>query len=123
MRARTVVIATVATAAGIAAGFAGAGSAAAIAPVTVPRTGGVGVELNHGETQAFANGPIPALIDQALPGDAIAVGIGRGSQLPRNGNHVQADLPSIVTEAAGRPGGRVALVLQPGPELAVVQIW
>lgn len=123
MRARTVVMATVATAAGITAGLAGAGSAAAVAPVTVPRTGGVGIELNHGETQAFANGPIPALIDQALPGDAIAVGIGRGSQLPMSGNHVRADLPSIVTEAANHANGRVALVLQPGPELAVVQLW
>lgn len=123
MRARTVVMATVATAAGITAGCVGAGSAAAVVPFTVPRTGGVGVELNHGETQTFANGPIPALIDQALPPDAIAVGIGRGSQLPRSGDHVRADLPSIVTEAADRPGGRVALVLQPGPELAVVQIW
>ncbi|WP_067890798.1 hypothetical protein [Nocardia vaccinii] len=120
MRARTVVIATVA---GITAGFVGAGSAAALTPVTVPRTGGVGVELNHGETRTFANGPIPALIDQALPADAIAVGIGHGSQLPRTGDHIRADLPSIVNEAANKPDGRVALVLQPGPELAVVQLW
>lgn len=122
MRARTVVMAAVATAAGITAGCVGAGSAAAIAPVTVPRLGGAGVELNHGETQAFANGPIPALIDEALPPDAIAVGIGRDSQLPRSGNHVRADLPSIVTEAANKPNGRIALLLR-GPELTVVQLW
>jgi hypothetical protein len=116
-------MATVAAAAGITAGFAGAGSAAALTPFSVPRTGGFGVELNHGETRTFANGPIPALIDQALPGDAIAVGIGHGSQLPRTGDHIRADLPSVVNEAANKPDGQVALVLQPGPELAVVQIW
>ncbi|MQY20391.1 hypothetical protein [Nocardia macrotermitis] len=121
MRARTVVMATVATAAGITAGLAGAGSAAAVTPLTLPH-GGVGVALDHGETQTFANGPIPALIDQALPADAIAVGIGRGSQLPRSGNHVRADLPSIVTEAANQPNGRIALLVR-GPELTVVQLW
>ncbi|WP_216897140.1 hypothetical protein [Nocardia alni] len=120
MRARTIVIAAAAAAV---AGLAGAGTASAANPVTNPKTGGFGIQLNAGETQSFANGPIPALLDEVLPGSAMAVSIRPDSQLRTSGNRVYADLPSVAREAASHPGGRIALVVDPGPRLVIAQSW
>jgi len=124
MRTRTIAATIVIAAATAAvAGVLGAGSAAAAVPVTNPKSGGIGVEFNHGETQALANGPIPALIEQVVPSSAISVSIRPDSQLHANGGHVYADMPDVIGEAAGRPNGKVAMVLDPGPGLVVVQDW
>jgi len=120
MRTRTLVIAAAAAAV---AGMVGAGSAAAAAPVTNPKTGGIGIEFDHGETQSLADGPIPALIEQVVPRSDISVAIRPDSQLRAIGNHVYADMPDVINEAANHPGGRVALVVDPGPQLVIVQAW
>ncbi len=120
MRARTIVIAAAAV---TIAGLAGAGTASAVTPVTSPKTGGFGIQLNPAETQAFANGPVPALLDEALPGSAMAVSIRPDSQLRTSGNRVYADLPGVAREAADHPGGRIALVVAPGPRLIIGQSW
>ncbi len=101
----------------------GAGTANAAAPVAYPQAGAVGLELTNPETQAFANGPVPALIDKYLPGDNISVGIRPDSQLPRSGNGVMASMRDIAGEAATRPNGHIAVVVAPGPRLVVVQQW
>lgn len=120
MRTRTLAIAAAAAAV---AGLVGAGSAAAAAPVTNPKTGGIGIEFDHGETESLGNGPLPALLEQVVPRSAISVSIRPDSQLRAVGNHVYADLPDVVNEAANHSNGRVALVLDPGPELVIVQAW
>jgi hypothetical protein len=118
MRARTIAIAA---AAATAAGLAGAGPAAAADPIVNPKTGGYGVELSHGETETLANGPIPALIDNALPGNALSVAIRPDSQLRVSGNRVYTDLPGVTREAADHPDGRIGLLIDPGPHLVIVQ--
>lgn len=123
MRVRTLVFATAVIGAAATALALGAGSAGAVTPVTFPQAGAAGLELDHGETQAFANSPAPALIDHYLPGNNVTVSIRPDSQLPKTGDRVYASLRDIVAEAGTRPGGKVDLVLAPGPELVVVQNW
>ncbi|MGF6886111.1 hypothetical protein ABIA39_000078 [Nocardia sp. GAS34] len=120
MRTRTLVVAAAAAAV---AGMVGAGSAAAAAPVVNPKIGGIGIEFDHGETQSLANGPVPALLEQVVPRSAISVSIRPDSQLRAIGNHVYADMPGVINEAASHPDGRFALVVAPGPRLVVVQAW
>ncbi|MCM6777631.1 hypothetical protein NDR87_29765 [Nocardia sp. CDC159] len=122
MRVRTIALTTMLTGVAAAA-LIGAGTAGAAAPVAYPQAGAVGLELSTAETQAFANGPVPALIDHYLPGDNVAVGIRPDSQLPRIGTGVMASMRDIAGEAAGHPDGHVSIVIAPGPRVVVVQQW
>ncbi|MFI5782015.1 hypothetical protein [Nocardia sp. NPDC051570] len=122
MRARTLTLTTILAGAATVA-VLGAGAASAVAPIAYPQAGAVGVELNNAETQAFANGPAPALIDHYLPGNNVSVGVRADSQLPRSGNRIVASMRDIAAEAASRPNGHLAMVVAPGPQLIVVQQW
>jgi hypothetical protein len=111
MRIRTTVVAvgTVLAGAVIAATVA-AGPASALRPVIDPANGVyAGVALDHGETAAVANTPIPALVEQAFPGATYDVD--PASQLPQRGGLLYADLPAVVGEAAGSPQGRIGFAL------------
>ncbi|MGW4243731.1 hypothetical protein [Nocardia sp. NPDC004722] len=122
MRIRTVV-ATGVTLTGLAvAGLAVAGTASAATPFVIPDAGAAGLELSPGETQALANGPVPALVDRFVPESAISVGVQPDSRLPQDGDYIYADMPSIVGEAAAHPGGSVD-VLVDSEGLAVIQVW
>ncbi|MEV6771731.1 hypothetical protein AB0N05_24210 [Nocardia sp. NPDC051030] len=121
MRAR--VIALTATVSGaVIAGAIAAGTAAAVTPVGYPQYGTYGVELSHGETQALANSPIPALADRFFPGPVISVGTAPGSTLPQDDYHVFAGLPDVVGEAAAHPGGTVDIYAD-SQGVMVIQDW
>ncbi|MCM6775992.1 hypothetical protein NDR87_20145 [Nocardia sp. CDC159] len=112
MRIRTVV-ATVGTAVvgGAIAATVTAGPAAAFRPIINDARNGivVGVGLDHGETVAVANSPIPALLDQAFPNTQYWMD--PASQLPQDDEYVYADLPAVFTETARDPQGQIAFAV------------
>ncbi|MFE3223003.1 hypothetical protein [Nocardia sp. NPDC059228] len=122
MRVRTFALAAAACAGLGLAGLAAAGTASAATPFVIPQVGAAGVELNHNETQALAESPIPALIDRYAPHNAVIVGLQPDSTLIQNGQAVFADMPAVVGEAADHPDGSVDVVLSP-KGLGVFQVW
>jgi hypothetical protein len=101
--------------AGVAAGVAlagalGAGSASALTPVWAPEAGIVGVDLNHGETTALANSPVPGLLDGFIRAHG-SVDLDKSSILPTGHTVVFADFSDIVAEAALAPNGAIGLGL------------
>ncbi|MFJ9365514.1 hypothetical protein ACIRRA_13995 [Nocardia sp. NPDC101769] len=122
MRVRTFALAAAACAGLGLAGSAGAGTASAATPFVIPQIGAAGVELDHGETQALADSPVPALIDRYAPRNAVIVGLQPDSTFAQNGNAVFADIPAIVGEAAAHPDGSVDVVLSP-KGLGIFQVW
>lgn len=124
MNIRTIALAVTTAAAGAAAAAViGAGTASAAVPIAVPGEGIYGVELSPGETQALANGPVPALLGQTIPKGNISVGVEPDSNLDQDEGFVYASLREVIGEAANRPNGKVDLFLAPGPELVVFQDW
>ncbi|GAB2546333.1 hypothetical protein [Nocardia heshunensis] len=122
MRVRTLA-ATAATLTGFAvAGMAVAGTASAATPFVIPQAGAAGLELSPGETQALANGPVPALVDRFAPDGLVSVVVQPDSKLPQDADYIYADMPTIVGEAASHPNGSVDLVVD-SEGLAVIQIW
>lgn len=121
MNVRTIALAVATTAA--AAAVIGAGTAAAAVPIAAPDEGLYGVQLSPGETQALANGPVPALIGQAVPKGNLSVGVEPDSNLDQDEGFVYASLREVIGEAANRPDGKVDLLIAPGPELVVFQDW
>ncbi|MFE2999866.1 hypothetical protein ACFXG4_33300 [Nocardia sp. NPDC059246] len=122
MRVRTFALAAAACAGLGLAGSAGAGTASAATPFVIPQISAAGVELDHGETQALAESPIPALIDRYAPHNAVILGLQPDSTLIENGHAVFADMPAVVGEAAAHPDGSVDVVLSP-KGLGVFQVW
>ncbi len=111
MRIRTVV-ATLGTAVvgGAIAATLTAGPAAAFKPVINDPSGIiVGVGLDHNETVAVANSPIPAVLKQAFP--HTQYWIDPASQLPQDDYYVYADLPAVFTEAARAPHGQIGFAV------------
>ncbi|MFI6172367.1 hypothetical protein ACIBCN_36700 [Nocardia sp. NPDC051052] len=124
MNIRTIALAAATVATGAAAAAViGAGSASAVVPIAAPEAGIYGVQLSPGETQAMANGPLPALISQVVPHSALSVGIEDDSALDQDDDNVYASLREVIGEAASRPNGKVDLFLAPGPELVIFQDW
>ncbi|MFI7000071.1 hypothetical protein [Nocardia sp. NPDC050175] len=124
MNVRTIVLAATTAATGaVAATVIGAGTASAAVPIAAPDEGLYGVQLSPGETQALANGPIPALINQTVPKSNISVGVESDSNLDQDEGFVYASLREVIGEAANRPNGKVDLLLAPGPELVIFQDW
>ncbi|QLY30243.1 hypothetical protein [Nocardia huaxiensis] len=112
MRVRTIV--AVSAFAGLsAAGVLAAGSASAATPIAIPEVGAVGVALSPGETQALANGPVPALVEKYAPRDALSVSLAPDSALPEEDSRIYADMPEIIREAASHPNGSIAVVAVP----------
>ena len=114
------------TLAGTVAAAAGAGAAT---PVIQPDQGRAGVILNHAETGALADGPIPALTTMVVPMNRIGAGLKPDTQLyhDENGN-VHASLRDVIQEAADHPDGNVVVFLDaPGAHgtrlLDVYQQW
>ncbi|MFE3188822.1 hypothetical protein ACFXHA_07405 [Nocardia sp. NPDC059240] len=113
MRIRTAVATVgIALAGAAAAATMSAGSAAAFTPYVDPGTGiVVAVDLNHDETVALANSPIPAMITQINQANNRIAPDPYFSQLPKLDGTVYATLASTVGEAAATPGGRVGLAV------------
>ncbi|WP_433682452.1 hypothetical protein [Nocardia sp. CA-119907] len=105
----------------------GAGSAAAADPITQPDR--VGLHLNHSETEALGDGPVPALITMVVPLSRIGAGLKGDSEIYHDENGgVHASLRQVITEAASHPDGTVALYLNaPGTHsgrlLDIYQNW
>ncbi|WP_155982052.1 hypothetical protein [Nocardia sp. BMG111209] len=120
-----------ATGATIAAGAVlfGAGTAAAIVPVAQPDDARIGVQLDHGETKALAQGPLPALIGMIVPAGRVGAGLHQDTQLfkdDRGGVH--ASLRQVIMEAADHQDGSVSFFLDvPGSHgprvLDIYQRW
>ncbi|MEC3955127.1 hypothetical protein VMT65_18945 [Nocardia sp. CDC153] len=109
MRIRTAVATVGIALAGAAAATVSAGSAAAIQPVVAPQNGTYfGVVLNHGETQALANSPIPGWLDPIYESNGCNI-LDVDSRLPQDDNYVYATLPDIVNEAARDRGGVIGM--------------
>ncbi|WP_433730912.1 hypothetical protein ACQP0C_04760 [Nocardia sp. CA-129566] len=105
----------------------GAGSAAAADPIAQPDR--VGLHLNHAETEALGDGPVPALITMVVPLSRIGAGLKSDSEIYHDENGgVHASLRQVITEAAGHPDGTVMLYLNaPGTHsgrlLDIYQNW
>ncbi|MEV5651834.1 hypothetical protein AB0L57_26610 [Nocardia sp. NPDC052254] len=113
----------------LAGSVAAAAGASAAAPVIQPDQGRAGVVLNHDETDALADGPLPALVTMVIPQNRIGAGLKPDTQLyhDENGN-VHASLRQVIQEAASHPDGNVAVFLDaPGSHgtriLDVYQQW
>ena len=109
--------------------IAGAAAADAASPVIQPDQGRAGVVLNHDETGALADGPLPALVTMVVPMNRIGAGLKPDTELyhDENGN-VHASLRQVIQEAADHPDGSVAVFLDvPGSHgtriLDVYQQW
>jgi hypothetical protein len=90
------------------AGLFGTGVASALTPVWAPDHGIVGVDLNHGETAAFANSPVPGVLNAVIR-DHGAVDLDKSSQLMRGHTMVFADFSDVVGEAAAAPNGQIGI--------------
>lgn len=109
MRIRTVV-AGVVTALGMAVlGATTAGQAAAVSPEFAPEMGIYGVlDLNHSETVALSNSPIPAVLDGLWMSNGL-IDPDPHSWLVGADGELYGNFSDIVAEAAETPGGIVAI--------------
>jgi hypothetical protein len=121
-----VVSATIFAAIGVAVTF-GAGSAAAVDPIG--QSDRVGLHLDHAETAALGDGPLPALITMVVPLNRIGAGLKGDTEIYRDQNGgVHASLRQVITEAASHPDGTVVLYLNApgtrnGRTLDIYQNW
>ncbi|WP_433198658.1 hypothetical protein ACQP1G_04540 [Nocardia sp. CA-107356] len=105
----------------------GAGSAAAADPIAQPDR--VGLHLNHAETTALGDGPLPALVTMVVPLNRIGAGLKADTMINHDENgSVHASLRQVITEAASHPDGTVVLYLNvPGTRngrlLDIYQNW
>ncbi|WP_227979534.1 hypothetical protein [Nocardia spumae] len=113
----------------LAGGLAAASQASAATPVLQPDQGRAGVILDHNETGAVADGPLPALVTMVVPMNRIGAGLKPDTQLyhDENGN-VHASLRQVVQEAASHPDGSIVVLLNaPGSHgsriMDVFQQW
>lgn len=111
MRARAVAAFLVLIGSGIGAVTA-AGSASAAEPV--PALPGViaGLRLDHSETVAVANSPIPSLLGIGLFAPIVSVSVPEGSPTPRSEDGaIAASMPTIWADMAAVPNGRITVAL------------
>ncbi|MCX4098772.1 hypothetical protein [Nocardia sp. alder85J] len=107
----------------------GAGTAAAIVPVAQPDDGRIGLQLDHSETTALAQGPLPALIGLVVPAGRVGAGLHQDTQLYKDDRGgVHASLRQVIMEAADHPDGSVSFFLDApgshGPRLLdIYQRW
>ncbi|WP_433711974.1 hypothetical protein ACQP2U_38065 [Nocardia sp. CA-084685] len=105
----------------------GAGTAAAADPVSQPDR--IGLHLNHEETAALGDGPVPALITMVVPLNRIGAGLESDTEIYRDENGgVHASLREVIMEAASHPDGTVTLYLnapgtKDGRTLDIYQSW
>ncbi|MEV0297958.1 hypothetical protein [Nocardia sp. NPDC050710] len=120
--------ATLATLAAAAVGL-GAGTAAAMEPIAQPDQQRIGLRLDHRETAALADGPIPALITMFVPLNRIGAGLHRDTEIYRDENGgVHASLRQVIAEPAAHPDGTVTLYVnapgtREGRVLDIYQSW
>ncbi|MGO4615188.1 hypothetical protein AB4305_10610 [Nocardia sp. 2YAB30] len=107
----------------------GAGSAAAAEPIEQVDQGRIGLHLNHEETIALADGPIPAVVTMIVPLNRIGAGLKNDTGIYRDGNGgVHASLRQVVSEASSHLDGTVTFYLNaPGTRngrvLDIYQNW
>ncbi|WP_216916917.1 hypothetical protein OG225_30740 [Nocardia sp. NBC_01377] len=90
----------------------GAATATAAVPLAQPDQGRIGVQLSHGETEALAGGPIPALVTMVVPLNRIGAGLHSDTQIYRDANGgVHASLRQVISETTNHPDGSITLYL------------
>ncbi len=105
----------------------GTGTAAAADPISQPDR--IGLHLNHAETAALGDGPLPALVTMVVPLDRIGAGLKSDTEIYHDQNGgVHASLRQVITEAADHPDGTVILYVNaPGTRggrmLDIYQNW
>ncbi|MGY4100979.1 hypothetical protein ACW2Q0_15685 [Nocardia sp. R16R-3T] len=105
----------------------GTGTAAAADLISQPDR--IGLHLDHTETVALGDGPLPALVTMVVPLDRIGAGLKSDTEIYRDENGgVHASLRQVIMEAAGHPDGTVTLYVNaPGARggrmLDVYQNW
>ncbi|MEV5836438.1 hypothetical protein [Nocardia sp. NPDC052112] len=103
------------------------GTAAAADPVIQPDR--VGLHLDHAETVALGDGPLPALVSMVVPLNRIGAGLKNDTEIHRDENGgVHASLRQVIMEAADHPDGTVILYVnapgaRDGRALDVYQNW
>ncbi|WP_330250642.1 hypothetical protein OG874_31120 [Nocardia sp. NBC_00565] len=113
--------------AALAATAVGAGSAAAADPIAQPDR--IGLHLNHAETAALGDGPVPALFSMVVPLNRIGAGLKGDTEIYRDEDGgVHASLRQVIMEAAGHPDGTVILYVnapgtRDGRALDIYQNW
>ncbi|MGW5387824.1 hypothetical protein [Nocardia sp. NPDC003963] len=113
----TAALSLVSVAFGILATGLGAGTAAAAEPVVDPDNARAGFRLNQPETAALAAGPIPALVDHAVPPSRIGAGLDSDTRLYRDENGgVHASLRQVILESADNGGSVLVFFHVPGAE-------
>ncbi|MFC9896702.1 hypothetical protein ACFVMC_23715 [Nocardia sp. NPDC127579] len=107
----------------------GSGTAAALDPVVQPDQGRAGVRLSHGETEAVAAGPMPALITMFVPLTKIGAGLHPDTEIYRDQyGGVYASLRQVIAESAEHPDGTITFLFNaPGSRggrvMDVYQHW
>ncbi|MCM6779035.1 hypothetical protein NDR87_36740 [Nocardia sp. CDC159] len=106
---------------GIAAGLAaiavssGAGQAAALTLEVDPQLGVYGVDLNHSETVALHNSPVPTMLDGVWRDHGTAFLVPMSAIYAEDDEIYVGDLSEVVAEAAESPDGMVGLgIIYPG---------
>lgn len=88
-----------------------AGSASAVVPVQAPGVI-VGVGLNHAETAAVANTPLPSMLGINLLAPLTVVSVPEGSPTPRTPDgRIDATMATIWQDMAAAPNGRITVAL------------
>ncbi|WP_433524612.1 hypothetical protein ACQPZ2_05650 [Nocardia pseudovaccinii] len=105
----------------------GTGTAAAADPVSQPDR--IGLHLDHAETTALGDGPLPALVTMVVPLNRIGAGLKSDTEIYRDENGgVHASLRQVIMEAARHPDGTVTVYLnapgtRDGRTLDIYQSW
>ncbi|WP_433655500.1 hypothetical protein ACQPW1_32105 [Nocardia sp. CA-128927] len=86
---------------------AGAGQAAAVTPLNIPEFGLYGVGLDHSESVALRNSPLPGLLDPLWRANGVAIVI----PLADEENAYYADFSGAVAASAASPAGEVSVML------------
>ncbi|MBF6332796.1 hypothetical protein [Nocardia transvalensis] len=90
----------------------GAGQGAAFTPTIVPELGIYAVELDHAETVALHNSPLPGMLNQVWRDYGSALMI-RAETPETDGAVYEADLSDVVADAAESVDGVVGFVITP----------
>ncbi|MFI6171731.1 hypothetical protein ACIBCN_33470 [Nocardia sp. NPDC051052] len=112
MRIRTVVAGAVAALGLAVLGATAAGQAAAVSPEFAPEMGIYGIlDLNHSETVALSNSPVPAMLDGLWMSNGLIDADPTSWLRGEDGSLEYGNISDVIAEAAETPGGIVAIGL------------
>lgn len=128
MRTRTMIIGGAAVAVTLGAFGAGTANAASFYGPNPGKGPLIGVALDHGETMALANSPVPGWLYTSVPTREQLYYVKSDSHITGTNGRTTATVPDVIGEAAAHPGGSVSITLSDpasygGTTLGIYQSW